>query len=194
MAFFDRQSIIDGLVSSSSEANGWHAERPNIPLATVIRTSSTVVTITLPALADYDIASNEIVTPTASADNLTGGIALASSTFSLLAESAPVMPADTARNTTEPGQNFGTFAASNTPDPAAVYTVTGTDAGVLGIDENTGEVTANSPTDLGTKLTYTYTVTATNSVNADSQNIVTTIIELGESTTATLHIGIGIGV
>ena len=51
-ATFDaqRQNIIDGCVSAQSEAAGWNAVRPNIPVTSVVRTSSTIVTITLPAL------------------------------------------------------------------------------------------------------------------------------------------------
>lgn len=93
---------------------------------------------------------------------------------------APIMPADTTNNVTEPSQAFGTFAASNTPEPAAVYTKTGADAGVISINSSTGAVTADAPTDASVKSTYTYTVTATNSAGADSQNIVTTILESSE--------------
>ena len=51
-ATFDaqRQSVIDGLVSAQSETNGWNAQRSNIAVSAVVRTSDTVVTITLPAL------------------------------------------------------------------------------------------------------------------------------------------------
>jgi hypothetical protein len=91
---------------------------------------------------------------------------------------APVMPATATSNPTEPSQVFGTFDASNTPNPAAVYTITGTDSGVLGINSATGAVTADSPTVYATKDTYIYTVTATNSQGADSTNVTTTIAEL----------------
>lgn len=64
-AFNDiRQDIIDGLDSAQSEANGWDAQRVNIPLTAVVRTSDTVVTITLPALAAYDITALETITAT----------------------------------------------------------------------------------------------------------------------------------
>jgi len=51
-ATFDaqRQSIIDNIVSAQSETNGWNAVRSNIAVAAVVRTSDTVVTITLPVL------------------------------------------------------------------------------------------------------------------------------------------------
>ena len=51
-ATFDaqRQNIINGCVSAQSEATGWNAVRPDIPVTAVARTSSTIVTITLPIL------------------------------------------------------------------------------------------------------------------------------------------------
>lgn len=67
-----RQAIIDGIDSAQSEANGWDAERSNIAVTDVVRTSDTVVTITLPALGDYAITSNETLTVTVPGAALTG--------------------------------------------------------------------------------------------------------------------------
>ena len=81
--FFDdvRQNIIDGLDGSGSE---WDSERSNIPVTAVVRTSDAVVTITLPALAGYDISSLETVTATVPAVALAGAAALvASPTFDI---------------------------------------------------------------------------------------------------------------
>jgi hypothetical protein len=47
-----------------SGENTWNTERGSIPVSAVVRTSSTVVTVTLPALPDYDITANETVTST----------------------------------------------------------------------------------------------------------------------------------
>lgn len=60
-ATFDaqRQNILDGLVSDKSEATGFNALRSTIPVTAVVRTSDTVVTITLPALPTYDITVDE---------------------------------------------------------------------------------------------------------------------------------------
>lgn len=74
-----RQNIIDGLVSAQSEANGFNAERSNIAVTAVVRTSDTVVTITLPALADFDIVASETITATVPASALTGGEAVVAS-------------------------------------------------------------------------------------------------------------------
>ena len=65
--FFDeiRQNIINGLVSDHAEATGWNAAvQATLSVTAVVRTSNTVVTITLPAEATYDIAATETVTVT----------------------------------------------------------------------------------------------------------------------------------
>jgi hypothetical protein len=60
-----RQNIIDGLVSAQSEAAGWNAEIvPNLPVGAVVRTSNTLVTITLIARNPYDITLLEEITVT----------------------------------------------------------------------------------------------------------------------------------
>ena len=66
-----RAAIISGLVSAQAEANGWNnVVQAGIPLGNVVRTSNTVVTITLPALAGYDISAQETVTVTVPAGAL----------------------------------------------------------------------------------------------------------------------------
>jgi len=76
-ATFDaqRQAIIDGLTSTQAEATGWNAEvRDNMAVGTVVRTSATVVTITLPATAGYQITAPETITVTVPAAALTGAV------------------------------------------------------------------------------------------------------------------------
>ena len=66
-ATFDaiRAAIIEGLTATTSQAAGWNAEvKTEMVVTNVVRTSSTVVTITLPAVGDYSIASNETVVVT----------------------------------------------------------------------------------------------------------------------------------
>lgn len=86
-ATFDaqRQAIIDGLDSAQAEATGWNAEvRDNEVVAAVVRTSDTVVTITLSAAAAYDITAQETITATVPAAALTGGNAVvATPTFTV---------------------------------------------------------------------------------------------------------------
>lgn len=72
-ATFDaqRQNIIDGLDSASSESTGWNAEvRDKEVVTAVARTSDTIVTITLTAAAAYDITADETITATVPASAL----------------------------------------------------------------------------------------------------------------------------
>lgn len=71
-----RQAIIDGLVSSDSEAAGWNALRSKIPVSAVVRTSDTVVTITLPPLPGYNISAPESITATIPGFALVSGKAI----------------------------------------------------------------------------------------------------------------------
>lgn len=83
-ATFDaqRQAIIDGLDSAQAEATGWNAEvRDNMAVTDVVRTSATVVTITLPASAAYQITAPETITVTVPADALTGAEEAVAGTF-----------------------------------------------------------------------------------------------------------------
>lgn len=75
-ATFDaqRQNIIDGLDSAESEATGWNNEvRDNLAVTDVVRTSDTVVTVTLSAQAAYDITAQETITVTVPGTALTAG-------------------------------------------------------------------------------------------------------------------------
>jgi hypothetical protein len=60
-----RQEIVDEITASTTQINGWNQDiRDNIPPSNVVRTSDTVVTITLQAQASYAIVDNELVTVT----------------------------------------------------------------------------------------------------------------------------------
>lgn len=83
-----RQAILNGLDSAQSEAAGWDAQLPSVPVTAVARTSDTVVTITLPALGSYSVTADETVTatiptPATSADQAI----VASPTFTITANS-----------------------------------------------------------------------------------------------------------
>lgn len=92
-ATFDgqRQNIIDGLVSDGSELNGWDNEligtggSGSLDVTDVVRTSDTVVTITLPADAQYNITANETITATipATALEVSASAVVASPTFTV---------------------------------------------------------------------------------------------------------------
>src|SRR3990167_10490845 len=88
-AAFDAQraNIIQGLDSAQSELTGWNNEvRDKEVVGAVVRTSDTVVTITLSASASYNITANETITVTVPATALTGGVAIvATPTFDVTA-------------------------------------------------------------------------------------------------------------
>lgn len=81
-ATFDaqRQAIIDGLDSAQSEATGWNAEvRDKEVVTAVVRTSDTVVTITLTASSAYAVTANEAITVTVPSTAVSGGEAIVAS-------------------------------------------------------------------------------------------------------------------
>lgn len=80
-----RLDIIQGLDSAQSEALGWNLQVRDTEVATaVVRTSDTVVTITLSASALYDITAQETITVTVPAAALTGAVAInATPTFTV---------------------------------------------------------------------------------------------------------------
>lgn len=85
-ATFDaqRQAIINGLDSAQLEATGWDAVvKAGLAVGDVVRTSDTVVTITLPAFSTYNITAAETITPTIPAAALVGAAAIVSTTFSV---------------------------------------------------------------------------------------------------------------
>jgi hypothetical protein len=54
-----RQDILDGITSSTDFTTGWNAQTQTV--TDVVRTSDTVVTITLSALASYSVIANETI-------------------------------------------------------------------------------------------------------------------------------------
>ena len=78
-AAFDaqRQNIIDGLDSAQAEAAGWDAVvKAGLAVTDVVRTSATVVTVTLPAFGAYDLTTRETITATIPATAVVGGSAI----------------------------------------------------------------------------------------------------------------------
>ena len=90
----ERQNIINGLDSVQVEATGWEAVvKAGLVVTNVVRTSDTVVTITLPTFASYDITATETITTTvpASALVVSGSALVASPTFDIgVSASAPL--------------------------------------------------------------------------------------------------------
>jgi len=87
-ATFDaqRQNIIDGIDSAQAEAAGWDATwKVNEGVTAVVRTSNTVVTVTMTAESGYDITAQETITATIPATALTTSVSavVASPTFTV---------------------------------------------------------------------------------------------------------------
>lgn len=77
-ATFDaqRQNIINGLTSAQAEANGWNnAVKPTLTVGDVVRTSASVVTITLDAVPTYSITADETITASVPTTALTNSYA-----------------------------------------------------------------------------------------------------------------------
>ena len=81
------QALIDGIDADGAEGTGWDAAaRPAIDYTNVVRTSDTVVTITLPAVGSYNISADETVTVTVPASAVQGpNPVVATPTFDLVA-------------------------------------------------------------------------------------------------------------
>lgn len=80
-----RQNIINGIDSAQSEGTGWDAVvKATQGVSGVVRTSDTVVTITLDAFATYNITAQETITVTIPATAVNLGTAIvASPTFTV---------------------------------------------------------------------------------------------------------------
>lgn len=83
-----RQAILDGLTSDQDEPAGWNATvRDAAVVTSVVRTSNTVVTITLAAAPTYDITADETITVTIPGSALNGAADIeADSTLSIMAD------------------------------------------------------------------------------------------------------------
>lgn len=70
-----KAAILLGIDSDGNEDHGWNAEAlSKLDSDDVVRTSATVVTITLPAVPEYDIEAQEIVTVTVPDTAVVGGV------------------------------------------------------------------------------------------------------------------------
>lgn len=68
-----RQAIINGLDSAQAEAAGWDAEvKANEVVGAVVRTSDTIITITLTAAGSYATTATETITVTVPAAAMEG--------------------------------------------------------------------------------------------------------------------------
>jgi hypothetical protein len=86
-----RQSIINGIDSAQAEGTGWDAVvKAGLAVTAVVRTSDTVVTITLPAFATYNVTAQETITATIPSTAVQSGLAIvATPTFTVDTASGP---------------------------------------------------------------------------------------------------------
>lgn len=89
-AAFDaqRQNIINGIDSAQAEGTGWDAVvKAGLAVTTVVRTSNTIVTVTLSAFGSYDITAQETITVTIPTTALVTSVApvIATPTFTVAA-------------------------------------------------------------------------------------------------------------
>lgn len=90
-----RQAIINGIDSATAPTWGWDVIKALIPVASVVRTSATVCTITLPALSGYQSDTTEVLTITVPAAALTLAAAIvAAPTVSIARTVTDLTPVD----------------------------------------------------------------------------------------------------
>ena len=126
-----RQNIIDGLDSAQAEALGWNAEvRDKEVVTAVVRTSDTVVTITLTASPLYDITTQETITVTVPATAVAlGNAVVATPAFTVdFVEAVVVQPVSAAGG----GIGLPIFPQRRRPVVVIAAEVVGTAAGVEG--------------------------------------------------------------
>lgn len=129
-ATFDaqRQAIIDGLDSAQSETDGWNATvRDVMAVTSVVRTSDTVVTVTLPATPDYQITATETITATIPGSALTGASPItAAPTFTVTRGADDlVQPVGTTNGSGVPSTSSGSLTSDAVGLTRLVATVDG---------------------------------------------------------------------
>ena len=76
-----RQNIIDGFVSASSETDGWNNSRSDFAVTDVVRTSDIIATVEFSASSDYTTSAAETITLTVPATAIGGTALTATPTF-----------------------------------------------------------------------------------------------------------------
>ncbi len=122
-----RQDIIDGLDSAQAEGTGWDAVvKTGQSVSDVVRTSDSVVTITLDAFGSYNITAQETITATVPATALLGEqSSIASPTFTIDASVASTPPTVTTNTETNVGNTSGTMNGEITATGGSNATVRG---------------------------------------------------------------------
>tara|TARA_R110002020_G_scaffold6667_2_gene28246 strand:+ start:2505 stop:5762 length:3258 start_codon:yes stop_codon:yes gene_type:complete len=119
-----RQNIINGLVAADSQTYGWNNEvKAKLGVGAVVRTSDTLVTITIPAgdVEDYRIVTNEVITTTIPASALVYGAALVATPTTTITGSV-----ESASVTGTLGGSGGTAAEIEAGGETVIITLTNT--------------------------------------------------------------------
>jgi hypothetical protein len=131
-------ALIAGITAASSPANGWNNEvTPALDFNDVTRTSDTIVTVVLPAVAGYDITALETITAVIPASALTTSGDPLTATPSFTVDTVPSVNANLSALTLSDGTLTPSFAQGTTDYTASVANaVTSTDVTATTADGN----------------------------------------------------------
>ena len=104
-------ALINGIDSAQAEGTGWDAVvKAGLTFNEVVRTSNTVVTVTLPAFATYNVTADETIEVTVPATAVTGNAIVAAPTFNVITRFSAALTsvADTHGEENDADKNFGT--------------------------------------------------------------------------------------
>lgn len=170
-ATFDgqRQNIINGIDSAQAEATGWDAEvKAKEVVGAVVRTSNTVVTITLSAQIGYNITATETITATIPATALSAGNAIvATPTFDITAAAAPTLTFSISDNAIGFGTLLTTAAQWATGDSSG----SASEASAHTMAASTNAINGYTITVNGNTLTHTNPSFTINAIGASATDV-----------------------
>ena len=164
-----RAAIRDGLDSAQSESGGWDAKvKPNIPVGNIVRTSDTVVTITLQAQSDYNITAQETITATLPGTALANGIGVAATpTFTIDTSSGgTVEEADGAASGSTLSAIGGVAIFSGITDASGIAAASVGGVGIFAGTSNAGGVTTSTAVGAGFNLSVVESIGSTTPLTA----------------------------
>jgi len=183
-----RQAIITGLDSNLAEGTGWDAEvRDKEVVSAVVRTSNTVVTITLTSVSSaYDITADEIITATVPASALvTSVIAVqANPTFTVTAIIPTITAIDSPVTDGLTGNSLSVTDYTSDINSLTIEDVGSTHIATMTIQSGTGDgpytwdvpdVSAYTANTLGTPFdsaSWTHNAVASDGTDSDTNTIV----------------------
>ena len=138
--------------------------------------------VTFNSPPDYETQSSFDITVTAS-DGTNATDQAVTVTLNNLNDNSPVFTSGASASFDENATGVVyTAAATDADGDTVTYSLSGTDAGLFSIDENTGEVTFNSAPDYeGGQTSFDVTVTASDGTNATDQAVTITLNNLNDN-------------